>query len=182
MRVKTLVAASAALLVPLILVVMKLRPAALPLQVVPEVDLPRYMGTWYEIARLPNRFEEGCVAARARYDLLPNGTVEVINECRLYGFDGPVRTARGTATVVDEETKAKLKVSFFWPFYGKYWIIELGAEYDYAVVGHPGRKYLWILSRAPHMDETLYRRIVGTLAARGFDTSRLIRTPQTESH
>jgi apolipoprotein D and lipocalin family protein len=181
MKVRTLVAGSAAILVPLILVAMKLRAPVQPLEVVPEVDLARYMGTWYEIARLPNRFEEGCVAARATYNLLQDGKVEVINECRSNGFDGPVKEVRGIAVVVDEKTNAKLKVSFFRPFYGKYWIVELGKDYEYAVVGNPRRNYVWILSRKSDMDEGLYKSILGRLVTRGYDTTRLIRTPQTES-
>jgi apolipoprotein D and lipocalin family protein len=151
-----------------------------PLEVVPQVDLTRYMGTWYEIARFPHRFEKGCIAAKATYTLREDGTVDVINECRLDRFDGPVKTARGIARVVDETTKAKLKVAFFWPFSGDYWIIDVGDDYDYAVVGHPGRKYLWILSRKPLMDDALYDHILTSASSNGYDVSRLVKTPQSE--
>ena len=93
-----------------------------------------------------------------------NGTVGVLNECRLDRFDGPVKTARGISRVFDEKTKAKLKVSFFWPFYGDYWIIDVGDDYEYAVVGHPIH-----LSRKPAMDDALYGRLVETLSSKGYD-------------
>jgi apolipoprotein D and lipocalin family protein len=82
--------------------------------------------------------------------------------------------------VVDPKTNAKLKVSFFWPFSGDYWIIDLGEAYDYAVVGHPKRKYLWILSRRPEMDESLYNRIMEKLRSQFYDVSRLMKTPQAQ--
>ena len=181
MRLKALAVACAAIGAAFALLAMRLRLAVQPLEVVPEVDLARYMGTWYEIARLPNRFEKGCVAAKATYNLLQDGRVEVINECRLNRFDGPVKKARGTARVVDKKTNAKLKVSFFWPFYGKYWIIDLGEDYEYAVVGHPRRNYLWILSRRRDMNEEIYHILLKRMAAKGYDTSGLTKTPQLAS-
>jgi len=123
-----------------------------PLQVVSYVDLKKYIGTWYEIARFPNRFQEGCVRTSATYTLLQGGKIGVLNQCRKGTLDGEISSAKGKAWVVDKGTNAKLKVSFFWPFSGDYWIIDLGENYDYAVVGHPGRIYLWILCRKPEMD------------------------------
>jgi apolipoprotein D and lipocalin family protein len=152
-----------------------------PLQVVPHVELDRYLGTWYEIARFPFRIQEGCVATQATYTLLENGEIGVLNQCRKHGFDGELSTARGKAWVVDKETNARLKVRFFWPFSGDYWIIDLGKNYDYAVVSQPNRKYLWILSRTPQMDETLYAQILERLRQQHFDVSRLIKTPQPTS-
>ena len=167
---------------PVALLGMGARESLPPLKVVPQVDLSRYMGTWYEIARFPHRFQEGCVATKATYALRDDGKVDVLNECRTESIDGPVRTAKGTAKVVDEKTNAKLKATFFWPFYGHYWIIDLGENYDYAVVGHPGRNYLWILSRAPFMDEALYNRIVEWLQKeQAYDTEKLIKTVQPKS-
>ena len=87
-------------------------------------------------------------------------------------------SARGKAWVVDETNHAKLKVRFFWPFWGSYWIIDLGKDYDYAVVGHPSRKYLWVLSRTPEMDDVLYYEILGKISQQGYDTSKLVRTIQ----
>jgi len=179
-RGKALVIGSLMVLAPLVVWGARTRALRVPLEVVPEVDLARYMGTWYEIARFPNRFEEGCVAAKATYTLRENGTVDVLNECRIDRLDGTLKTARGAARVVDRATNAKLKVTFFWPFYGKYWIIDLGDDYDYAVVGHPARKYLWILSRKPAMNDVLYGRLLETLSTKGYDVSRLVKTSQPE--
>jgi len=149
-----------------------------PLQVVPHVDLNRYLGTWYEIARFPNRFQEGCVASRATYTLLEDGQIGVLNQCYRGSVQGELSSAKGKAWVVDRETNAKLKVSFFWPFSGDYWIIDLGEHYEYAVVGHPNRTYLWILSRTPEMDEALYNGLLEKLQKQGYDTSKLRRFPQ----
>ena len=147
-----------------------------PLQVVPRVNLERYTGTWFEIARFPHRFQEGCVASSATYTLRSDGTIEVLNQCRKGSPDGEISSTRGKAWVVDKETHAKLKVSFFWPFSGDYWIIDLGENYDYAVVGHPNRKYLWILSRTPQMEESLYQSILERLRNQSYDLSKLIYT------
>ena len=146
-----------------------------PLAVVPHVDLNRYVGTWYEIASFPQQFQKGCTDSRAEYRLRPDGEVEVLNSCLR---NGKVDTAKGKAWVADSATNAKLKVSFFWPFRGDYWVIDLGKDYDYAVVSAPSMKYLWILSRTPQIDETRYLEIVSGLKARGFDVAKLIRTPQ----
>jgi apolipoprotein D and lipocalin family protein len=107
--------------------------------------------------------------------LTKDGTVSVLNECKK---DGKAKQAKGRAKVVDKVTGAKLKVTFFWPFYGNYWIIKLGNNYEYAVVGTPDRKYLWILSRTPQMDEELFSEITDFAKAKGFDVERLMRTDQ----
>jgi len=147
-----------------------------PLQTVGHVDLQRYMGTWYEIARYPHRFQDGCVGSRADYELRPDGTVKVVNQCREGSPDGPVRKATGTARVVDAATNARLEVSFFRPFWGDYWIIELDPDYRWVMVGHPSRDYLWFLSRTPEMEEAVYQRLVSGLPAKGYDPGRLLRT------
>jgi len=149
-----------------------------PLEVVPHVDLKRYAGTWYEIARYPNSFQEGCYGSRATYSLEDGGKIRVVNECNEGSLSGRLRSVKGTAKVVDPQSGAKLKVSFFWPFYGAYWIIDLGKDYEYAVVGHPDRKYLWILSRTKKMDAAVYAEILRRLTAQGYDVSRLIKTVQ----
>ncbi len=149
-----------------------------PLETVPQVDLGRYVGRWYEIARYPNRFERKCDRdVTAEYSIKRNGDIRVVNSC--VKISGDVTQSIGAAKVVDKSTNAKLKVTFFWPFYGKYWIIALGWDYDYAVVGEPSRKYLWILSRNPQMPADLYREITGRLAAKGYDASKLVKTRQT---
>lgn len=149
-----------------------------PLETVPYVDLNRYLGTWYEIASFPQRFQKGCVATKATYSLREDGKIDVLNECRIDSFDGKLKQAHGFAKVVDKDTNAKLKVTFFWPFYGKYWIIDLDENYEYAVVGHPNRKYLWILSRSPQMNEQLYQEIVQRAEDKCFDTNKLSKTLQ----
>ena len=146
------------------------------LEVVPHVDLQKYLGKWYEIARLPARFEEGCSAVTATYSLQEDGGVSVLNECRR---NGKVKRAKGRAKVIDKETGAKLKVTFFWPFYGDYWIISLGSNYEYSVVGTPNRRYLWILSRTPKMDDKLFSQLIEFVKSKAFDVTNLIRTSHT---
>ncbi len=150
-------------------------PSPVPPTVVPHVDLSRYTGTWYEIASFPQRFQKGCTDSRAAYRIRPDGDVEVVNSCLR---NGKVDTVKGKAWVVDTTTNAKLKVSFFWPFRGDYWIIDLGKDYEYAVVSAPSMKYLWILSRTSQLDEPRYQEIVARLKSRGFDVAKLIRTEQ----
>jgi len=149
-----------------------------PLQVAPSVDLARYAGKWYEIARLPNWFQRACSAGTtATYTLRPDGKVGVVNTCRK--SDGTLKVAKGIARLEgDREPNTKLKVTFFWPFSGKYWILDLAPDYSWALVGEPSRKYLWVLSREPRMQETVYEDILRRAAARGFDTSRMIRASQ----
>ena len=154
------------------------KQAAAPLEVVSFVDLTRYIGQWYEISRYPNSFQKGCVGSRATYSMREDGKIAVLNECYAGSFSGKLRNAKGTARVVDKKSNAKLKVSFFWPFSGDYWIIDLGKDYEYAVVGHPARTYLWILSRTKKMDEKPYKEILERLEAKGYDTTKLISTPQ----
>jgi apolipoprotein D and lipocalin family protein len=149
-----------------------------PLPVVQHLDLERYAGKWYEIARLPFSRQEGCVGTTAEYSLRQDGQIKVVNRCRDGAMTGAERVAEGKAWIVDKKTNAKLKVQFFWPFRGDYWVVELGRDYEYAVVGQPSRKYLWILSRSPRLEQETYEGILQRMAARGFDVSRMIRTPQ----
>ena len=152
-------------------------PSAPPLGTVERVDLQRYAGKWYEIATIPMSFQKGCVGVTATYTIREDGDVDVVNTCRKEQLDGPERSARGKAWSVDP-SNAKLEVRFFWPFHGAYWVIDLGPDYEYAVVGHPSREYLWILSRTPQMDERTYEAILDRLRAQGCDLSLLLRTPQ----
>lgn len=153
-------------------------PGLPPLRTVAHVDLQRYVGTWYEIASYPHRFQKGCVASRADYELQADGRIKVVNQCREERLDGPVKSVTGTARVTDTATNARLEVSFFRPFWGEYWIIDLDSDYRWAVVGHPSRNYLWILSRTPALDEEVYRQLLAGLPARGYDPARLRRTLQ----
>jgi apolipoprotein D and lipocalin family protein len=149
-----------------------------PLSVTEKVDLERYAGKWYEIARYPNSFERGCVGVTANYEPRDDGRIDVLNVCRESTLDGPKRLIRGTARVVDSTTNAKLKVTFFWPFEGDYWILDLDEDYTYAVVGEPRREFLWILSRTPQMDEATYEDILDWLPDAGYDPDRLYIVPQ----
>lgn len=154
------------------------RPDVAAPATVANVDLRRYVGTWYEIASFPQWFQRGCTATTATYALRDDGDVDVLNRCRKGTLAGQEKSARGRARVVDRSTNAKLQVSFFRPFWGDYWIVELADDYTYAAVGAPGRDYLWILARTPTMPDATYQRIVERLQGKGFDTSRLVRTVQ----
>lgn len=149
-----------------------------PLRTVPYVDLKKYLGTWYEIASFPQSFQKNCTGTTATYLLRTDGEIDVINHCKKGSLDGKDSIAKGRARVVDSQTNAKLEVSFFRPFWGDYWIIDLGEKYEFAVVGHPKRNYLWILSRTPIMKEATYLQILNRLQAQNYDTSRLVRTLQ----
>ena len=147
-----------------------------PLQVVPAVDLARYAGKWYEIARLPNRFQRKCASdTSAMYTIRGDGKINVVNECRM--ADGRITSAKGVAQVASKAgPNTKLKVTFFWPFYGDYWIIDLDPNYRWAVVGAPNRKYLWILGRDRRMEEGLFHSIVERIKAQGYDLTNLVKT------
>lgn len=149
-----------------------------PLEAVPYVDLQRYLGTWYEIAAIPQRFQKGCVGSTAEYSLRKDGDIQVVNTCLEGTLDGKIRKASGKARVVDRTTNAKLKVTFFWPFWGSYWIIGLDEDYRWAIVGHPGRNYLWILSRTPQMDDVLYGDLLKLIADKGYDLTKIEKTLQ----
>jgi len=154
----------------------------LPPKTVDYVDLERYAGVWYEIARYHTSFDENTVAVTAEYTLNDDGTVKVLNKGRVGSIDGQPTSIEGVARVVDTKTNAKLAVRFNRPDIEKYefpyWIIELGAEYDYAVVSDPFRSVLYVLSRTPTMDEQFYNDLVQSLAKRGFDPNRIQLTPQ----
>ena len=151
-----------------------------PLHTVDHVELDRYLGTWFEIARYPAPFQEGCVATSATYSLRDDGDIRVLNRCLVEDFDGELREAEGRAKIVDEESNAKLKVTFFWPFYGDYWILALGRDYEWALVGEPSRKYLWILSRSRQMNRAVFEGLIDRLPALGYDADQLLITPQPD--
>lgn len=152
-----------------------------PPETVDQVDLERYMGLWYEYARLPNRFQDQCVAdVTAEYTLRDDGRVDVVNRCRT--ADGR-DVARGVARVVDEDTNARLEVSFvrilgIRLFWGDYWILGLGEDYEFAVVGEPEREYGWLLVRDPDVGDGLREEMFFVLEARGYRHEDFVRTPQ----
>lgn len=158
-----------------------------PVRTVASVELVRYLGQWYELARYPNRFQRDCVSdVTATYARRADGRIDVVNRC--VEQHGGVNEARGIARVLDDPTGAKLKVRFapawlsFLPaVWGDYWIIGLDEGYDWAVVGTPDRKYLWILSRTPELDEPAYAEALDRARENGFDTSRLTPTSHVGS-
>jgi apolipoprotein D and lipocalin family protein len=150
------------------------------LTTVPHVDLHRYAGRWFEIARLPQRYEKGCAAVTAEYRPLADGRIEVHNTCHEDSVYGPADTVRGLARVVDPATNAKLKVQFKWPFEGDYWILVLDEDYRFALVGTPDRKGLWVLSREPQLSGPTLRTLLGMAAQKGFAVEKLIYTAQLE--
>lgn len=136
------------------------------------VDLERYLGRWYEIARYEQRFERGCKSATADYSMRPDGNIRVLNRCQK--GDGEFEEALGIAKIVDAETNAKLKVSFFRPFYGDYWVIDRGDDYSWSIVGESSGRYLWILSRKPHPGDREVRQLVNRASELGYNTSMLV--------
>jgi apolipoprotein D and lipocalin family protein len=142
------------------------------------ISLDRYVGRWYEIARFPNNFEEGCAGVTAEYAALPDGKVSVVNTCHKDTPEGQARQSRGTARIVDAATKAKLKVTFFWPFEGDYWVLDRAEDYSWALVGEPSGRYLWMLARAPRISDDLKADLLGRLQARGYNTGALTWTAQ----
>ena len=157
--------------------------AQTPLRTVPFVDLNRYAGDWFEIARFPNRFQRQCIGdVRASYARRPDGRLDVVNRCRTAKGE---TVARGVARVVDERTSAKLEVRFApawlsWlpPVWGDYWIIGLAPDYSWAVVGDPSRKYLWILARTASLGAEAVAAAREAARTNGFDVERLVETTQ----
>lgn len=149
-----------------------------PLRTVPHVDLQQYMGAWYEQARIPNRFQRRCAAdTQAFYSFLPSGRVRVLNRCRV--LDGSLLSAEGEAKVVPNSGQSKLKVSFFKPFYGDYWILALDLKDGWVLIGEPSRKYGWVLSRKPDLDLSLLNHALSQAASQGYELSQFVRSAQT---
>lgn len=174
------------MMVPFVMVLALAAQDSAPRRVesVPAVDLRRYAGLWYEVARFPNRFQAKCRGeTTATYEPLPNGELRVVNACR--DAENRLVRAEGRARLADRRGPAsRLKVRFaprilsFLPMvWGDYWILDLTDDYGAALVGTPSREYLWVLSRTPQLDETTYQRLVATAAAQGFDVARLVRSP-----
>ncbi|ACZ12756.1 lipocalin family protein [Sulfurospirillum deleyianum] len=137
------------------------------------VDMERYLGKWYEIARFDHSFERGCDEVEAFYTLRDDGMIGVENSCFKRATQSH-NVAYGRAKIVDEMSKAKLKVTFFWPFYGDYWIVDVAEDYSYAMVSEPSKRYFWILSRTPQLSEDTLSRLLSYATYLGFDTSKLI--------
>lgn len=154
------------------------------LQTVSSVDLKQYSGTWYEIARYPNKFQDQCVGnTTATYTIKKENKIEVLNQC--VKENGTVDKAKGEARIIDKNTNAKLEVrfapkflSFISAVWGDYWIIDLDENYKYAAIGDPKREYFWILSREPQLDDMTYQNILRRAETKGFNPAKVIKTPQ----
>ena len=140
------------------------------------VTVDRYLGRWFEIARYEQRFERGCTNVTADYSLRSDGRIEVLNSCTRP--DGTLRIARGVAKTVSA-SNAKLKVSFFGPFSGDYWVLDHADDYSWSIVGEPSGRYLWILARQSNPGPEVVEHLIERTAAMGYDTSMLILTRQT---
>ncbi len=149
-----------------------------PPRTVESLDLERYLGTWYEIASFPMYFQRDCVATQATYSKRDDGQIGVANACRDQTLDGEWKRIEGVAWPAVPGDFTKLKVQFFWPLRGDYWVLALDPEYRWALVGHPDRDYLWVLSRTREMDDVVYAGILKQASAAGFDVARLRRTLQ----
>lgn len=147
------------------------------LKTVDKVDIEKYMGTWYEIARFDHSFEKGLKCVTANYTLREDGKVTVLNK----GIDeikNKLSSAKGVAKIPDQNFPGRLKVSFFRPFWGNYFIIQLDKDYKYVLIGDPSRNYLWVLSREKTINEEIYLSLLQTARDNGFDTDKLIRITQ----
>ena len=158
--------------------------AAAPLPTVSAIEVPRYLGTWYEIAKFPNWFQKKCVGnTRAQYSVRSDGSLQVINRCKLAA--GDMDEAIGAARQIGNASSPKLQVRFApqWlsiipAVWGDYWVIDLDDNYQWAAVSEPGREYLWILSRTPRMDPQTYANLLVRLTGLGLDVQKLELTPQ----
>ena len=146
----------------------------LALEPVEEFDIERYMGKWYEIYRLPNKFEEGLEDITANYELKEDGNIIVTNEGRLVEDNSRLKQAKGKAWIPNSSEPSKLKVSFFWPFSGDYWVLKIDPEYSYALVGDPSGKYLWILSRERRLDPKIVADHKMYASSLGFPVENII--------
>jgi apolipoprotein D and lipocalin family protein len=161
------------------------KDGARPLVTIPSLDVQRYLGTWYEIARFPNRFQKQCASdTTATYSLRDDGRVRVLNRCRR--ADGGEEMAEGVARQVGGATSSKLEVrfapailSFIPQVWGDYWVVDLDDRYQLSAVSAPGRDYLWILARTPRVDPAAYEALLARLQGLGLDTAKLVATPHT---
>lgn len=157
------------------------KPDNMDYSTVKELNLERYMGRWYEIARYNHSFEKGLVGVTATYSLLPDGKITVVNQGYKNSIDGKLNVANGKAKQPDPSEPGKLKVSFFLFFYADYYVLELDSNYNWVLVGSSSDKYLWILSRTPMLDDSTLQHILNLAEKRGYDTSQLIMVEQKMS-
>ncbi|HEU4408860.1 MAG TPA: lipocalin family protein [Polyangiaceae bacterium] len=148
-----------------------------PLEVANQVDYDRFSGRWYEIARLPRATQKDCYGTTSFYERSGADSLRITHECALGKFDGPYHGVETSATMPDAAEPAKLSVKIN-IYRGDYWVLEVGEGYEYAVVGHPSRDYLWILSRTPQLPDDVLQGILSRTKAKKFDVDRLEYTPQ----
>lgn len=148
------------------------------METVANVDLQKYSGIWYEIASYPTVFQKGCTNTSAEYQLTDKNYVKVINRCNKDSINGIAKSIEGKAYIVKNTNNTKLKVQFFWPFKGDYWIIGLADDYSWAVVSHPNRKYLWILARSKTINDETYKKIIQLIVNKGLNPEKLRKTVQ----
>lgn len=142
------------------------------------VELDRYLGRWYELGSYPAPFQDGCLATHADYSLAQDGGVRVLNSCRKGSLSGKEEIAEGRAEVVEGSSNSKLKVSFFGPFYGDYWVLDHAADYSWSIVGEPSGRYLWLLSRTEHPTKAILKHLENRVAEMGYDLRMLKWTVQ----
>lgn len=155
--------------------------AAVP-QPAKAVDIDRYLGRWYELGRYEAGFQKGCEGVTADYSLSAPGRITVLNSCRKNGLDGKLETATGKAKIVEGSGNAKLRVSFFGPFYGDYWVLDRADDYSWAIVGEPSGRYLWLLHRAPRPGDAVLNAMKRRAATLGYDVNLLRMTQQSAAN
>ena len=146
----------------------------LDLQVVEEFEINKYLGTWYEIARLPNNFEDGLKCIKAEYSMKSNGDIEVINSGVKVGKTEKLKDINGTAWIPNSDEPAKLKVRFFWPSSADYWVLYIDGNYEYALVGGPSGKFLWVLSRSKKLDQKIINKLLIKAKESGFNINDIV--------
>ncbi|TRX66582.1 lipocalin family protein [Carboxylicivirga sp. M1479] len=146
--------------------------------VVKVLDIERYMGKWYELARYDHSFERGLVGVSATYSMRDDGLIKVVNAGFKNSLNGEESIAVGKAKIPDLKEQGKLKVSFFWIFYADYYVLDLDDNYQWAIIGSSSDKYLWILSRTPFVDDEEYTKLLSKISQRGYDVSKLIKVEQ----
>lgn len=142
------------------------------------LEVEKYLGKWYEIARFPHSFEKGLVGVTASYSMRSDGKIRVINQGYKGSLEGKLSTAEGKAKFPEPNDPTRLKVSFFLFFYGDYYVLELDQDYQWAMVGSSSPNFLWILSRTSQMDEGVYQMLLERARSRGYDLTQLIRVEQ----
>ena len=145
------------------------------------LDLNRYLGTWYEIARFPHSFEKNLVGVTATYSMRNDGKIEVLNQGFKNTLDGELSKAFGKAKIPNKLEPGKLKVSFFWIFYADYYVLELDENYRYVMIGSSSDKYFWILSRTPQMEPATYEMLLEKARKRGYNLAKLEKVPQPQN-